>query len=199
MYYNRANRIPRNNQSQIQKPTFNVVEPFMGVLMVQLNHAMSIELQKFISSIEDVDEEVEALKMALRDPAQNGVFVYKEGPSFVVTRSFKGVVLVEMNQEMRDILIQFISYIQGGVDKIIWAFRLALENPEGSRDNRNRRRTEYTRRRRSNDDYVYQEGDDEEEYYDDDEYVDEDPRNHQADDEEEKEDKANPYYKKVEE
>ncbi len=130
-------RINGNNQ-QPTKPTFNVNSPFMGVLMVQLNHTMSIELQRFIDSVADVEDEVEALKDGLRDPSQYGVFVHREGPSFLVIRSFKGVVVVEMNQEMRELLIQFISDIEGGVDKIIWAFRLALENPEG-RDAHNRR------------------------------------------------------------
>lgn len=121
----------QNHSQKQQKPTFNVNPPFMGVTMVQLNHAMSIELQRFIGSINDVEDEILAFKAGLRDPANDGVYVYGQGPSFLVIRSFKGVVMAELNQEMRDLLIQFISDIEGGVDKIIWAFRLALENPEG--------------------------------------------------------------------
>lgn len=137
------------NRSAPQTPTFNIVPPFMGVLVVQLNHAMSLELQHFISSIneEDVDEEVDAFRQALRDPAQFGVYVFKEGPSLLAMRSFKGVVIVEMNLEMRDILVDFISEIDGGVDKIIWAFRLALENPEGGRPVKTNKQSGIRRRR----------------------------------------------------
>jgi len=120
-----------NRNQKAQKPTFNVNPPFMGVLMVQLNHTMSLELQRFINSIGDVEDEIRALKSGLRDPATNGAYVFKDGPSFLVIRSFKGVVMVEMNEEMRAMLISFISDIEGGVDKIIWAFRLALESPGG--------------------------------------------------------------------
>ena len=51
----------------------------------------------------------------------------------MVVRSFYGVVLVEMNIEMRDLIVDFINDIDGGVDKIIWAFKLALLNPGGRR------------------------------------------------------------------
>lgn len=123
----------------LQKPTFNVVAPFMNVTMVQLNHAMSIELQRFISNVGDVEEEISALRAGLRNPAEAGVYIYNDGASFNVIRSFKGVVLIEMNAEMRDMLIDFISDIQNGVDKIIYAFRLALENPEEGRQHRIKR------------------------------------------------------------
>ena len=137
-----------------QKPTFNIVRPFLGVLTVQLNHAMSIALQHFFNDVEGVEEEdphmyktVYAFTDALRDPSQFGAYVYKEGPSFVVHRSFKGVVLVEMNDDMRNILIDFISEIEGGVEKIIWAFRLGLENPDGCTEARGRNRTGEKRRK----------------------------------------------------
>lgn len=133
--------------NQPQKPTFNVVSPFMGVTVAQLNHAMSIELQNFIDSIDDVEDEVAALRDGLRDPANAGVQVYKDGPSFVVMRSFKGVVLVSLNEPMRELLIQFISDIEGHVDRLVWAFRLALENPEGRKPIRNGRFNQNKRQR----------------------------------------------------
>lgn len=130
-----------------QKPTFNVVRPFMGVLTVQMNHAMSIALQNFIDDVEGLETEIEAFAAALHDPIQDGAYVYKEGPSFVVHRSFKGVVTLDLNEDMRHLLIQFISDIEGGVDKIIWAFRLALEDPEGCVEARNRSSDGSKRRR----------------------------------------------------
>lgn len=140
-----------------QKPTFNIVRPFLGVLTVQLNHAMSMTLQQFFNDVEGVEEEdphmyktVYAFTDALRDPVQFGAYVYKEGPSFVVHRSFKGVVLIEMNDDMRNILIDFVSEIEGGVEKIIWAFRLGLENPDGCQEARSRSRTnDFNKRRKS--------------------------------------------------
>ncbi len=125
MYQNRVGR-PSNVP---QKPTFDVAVPFMGVLMFRCNHAMSMALQRFIDDVEDVENEIIAFKEAFRDPTENGAFVYKDGPSFVVNRSFKGVIQGQMNQEMRELLSNFIGDVEGGVDKIIWAFKLALENP----------------------------------------------------------------------
>jgi hypothetical protein len=120
----------------------------MGVLTIQMNHAMSMALQSFIEDVEGIEQEVEAFAAALHDPAQDGVYVYKDGPSFVVQRSFKGVVIIEMNEDMRHLLIQFISDIEGGVDKIIWAFRLAMEDPDGCQEARNRNAYDHTKRRR---------------------------------------------------
>lgn len=124
-----------NRSMSPQKPTFNIVPPFLGVTVLQLNHSMSHELQKFIGSIEesDVEQEMAAFKAALRDPINEGAYVFKEGPCFSIIRSFKGVVLAELNEEMRQLLIEFISDIEGGVDKIIWALKLALEDPDTTR------------------------------------------------------------------
>ena len=115
------------------KPTFNVIGPFVGTYLAQLNKQMNTLLQQFISQVDYVEEELEALKNALRDPQLSGFYDTKAGPSFVVVRSFYGVVLIEMNVEMRDLIVDFINDIDGGVDKIIWAFKLALLNPGGRR------------------------------------------------------------------
>ena len=125
MYQNRVGR----PSSTPPKPTFDVAVPFLGVLMFRCNHAMSMALQRFIDDVEDVENEIIAFKEAFRDPTENGAFVYKDGPSFVVNRSFKGVIQGQMNQDMRELLSNFIGDVEGGVDKIVWAFKLALENP----------------------------------------------------------------------
>ncbi len=52
------------------KPAFNVVEPFEGVTIVQLNASMRKLLQKFIEEVQDVEVEVIALGKALADPVK---------------------------------------------------------------------------------------------------------------------------------
>ena len=58
--------------SQEQKPAFNVHEPFMGVVVVQMNHVFSALLQRFIDEVDaadTVEPELWAFRRALGDPA----------------------------------------------------------------------------------------------------------------------------------
>jgi hypothetical protein len=52
------------------KPAFNVVEPFDGVTIVQLNSSMRKLLQRFIEEVQEVEVEVVALGKALADPVK---------------------------------------------------------------------------------------------------------------------------------
>lgn len=57
---------------QEQKPAFKVQEPFMGVVVVQMNHLFSALLQRFIDEVDDADAvepELWAFRRALGDPA----------------------------------------------------------------------------------------------------------------------------------
>jgi len=55
--------------SQNRKPAFNVVEPFQGVLIVQMNEEFSALLSDFIDDIDgNVESEIKALQFALRNP-----------------------------------------------------------------------------------------------------------------------------------
>lgn len=53
------------------RPRFTVHEPFMGVVMVQMNQAFSSLLQRFIDEIDEtntVESELWAFRRALGDP-----------------------------------------------------------------------------------------------------------------------------------
>ena len=83
------------------------------------NLAQDPELASLISHLDDpdyVDEQWE--------PTQNS-------GSFEIIETFNDVILITMDLVMRDILISCISGYEGEVQKTIWAFRLALENPAG--------------------------------------------------------------------
>lgn len=57
---------------QEQKAAFVVHEPFMGVIVVQMNAIFSALLQRFIDEVDDaetVEPELWALRRALADPA----------------------------------------------------------------------------------------------------------------------------------
>lgn len=58
--------------SQEQKPAFVVQQPFMGVVVVQMNSLFSALLQQFIDeadAVKTVEPEIWALRRALNDPA----------------------------------------------------------------------------------------------------------------------------------
>lgn len=54
-----------------QKPKFNVVEQFQGVVIVQMNQAMGQLLSEFIEDVTDVEREIVALGKALQDPEKS--------------------------------------------------------------------------------------------------------------------------------
>lgn len=165
----RYNRAP---VTQIRKPTFNVVKPFMGVTTIQMNHEMVKELSNFIQGFDTEDLESDLLR--LQDTLSN----YAEGASiegeddiprthqnaewnsglyfsssdsdpafsedgscnddkhydereYVFSPEISGVITLILNEKARQLLIEVISECEGQVDRIVWAFRLALEDPTG--------------------------------------------------------------------
>jgi hypothetical protein len=54
-----------------QPPKFNVVEPFQGVVIVQMNDEMGQLLSDFINDVEDVEREIRAFSKALQDPLKS--------------------------------------------------------------------------------------------------------------------------------
>jgi|19_taG_2_1085344.scaffolds.fasta_scaffold02714_9 hypothetical protein len=53
------------------RPQFNVVEPFQGVIIVQMNDEMGKLLSQFISEVNNVEHELIALGKALQDPLKS--------------------------------------------------------------------------------------------------------------------------------
>lgn len=54
-----------------QPPKFNVVEPFQGVIIVQMNDEMGQLLSNFINDVEGVEREIVAFGKALQDPMKS--------------------------------------------------------------------------------------------------------------------------------
>ncbi len=57
-----------------QRPRFTVHEPFMGVIVVQMNLAFSSLLQRFIDEVDEADSvepELWAFRRALGDPVES--------------------------------------------------------------------------------------------------------------------------------
>lgn len=126
MYHRQQYGGPHRQEPQI--PTFDVSLPFMGVYTVRGNHAFSMHMQSFIDDVDDVDEEILALREALYQPVQKGNFSNEEC-AFSVLRSFKGIVNIKMNEGMRKLLVDFISEVEGPLDRITFAFKGALTDP----------------------------------------------------------------------
>jgi hypothetical protein len=140
-----------------KKPsTFNVVPPFSGVIVAQLNGNMASDLVHFFK--EQFGSTPEVLRKNLsQDPELASLICHLDDPNyedeqwepsqnsatFEIIEAFNDVILITMDSAMRDILINYISDYEGEVQKTIWAFRLALENPVGKiqarRDNTSRR------------------------------------------------------------
>lgn len=123
-----------NDRKMPPKPAFNVTEPFMGIMMVQLNKEMCDLLKTFISNVGHVEEELLKLCDSLGELHTSSSYICLQGPSFSLSKDFMNTYVLRINKEMRDLLIDFITDIEGGVEKIVWAFHLALKNPEGPRE-----------------------------------------------------------------
>lgn len=120
------------------KPAFNVTEPFMGVWMVQLNREMCELLRSFIAGVSDVvEEELISLRSTLESLDVDSSY-YSDGSSYHFSKEFANTYILRLNTQMRNLLIDFVADIEGGVEKIVWAFHLALRNPEGPRESKKR-------------------------------------------------------------
>jgi len=129
-----------DNQSQTRetreyRPTFNVCLPFQRVTMVQMNLTMRDLLYDFFQELcdDETEEEVIAFGDALDDPA---IYVHAsrfDEPSFIIFEKYMGVVVIEMNDPMRDLIRKFIDDVEG-IEKEIMAFSKALADPEASRE-----------------------------------------------------------------
>ncbi len=134
-----------------KKPsTFNVVPPFSGVIVAQLNNQMATELVAFFKG--QFGKTPEALHKSLsHDPELASFIAHLDDPDYedqyIGWEPDKGtawfnlleandVIVAMMDSSMRDLLISYISDYEGDVPKTIWAFRLALENPLGKMQER---------------------------------------------------------------
>lgn len=153
----RYNRAP---VEQVRKPTFNVVKPFQGVTMVQLNAEMAKQLADFFDGFDEEDLEGDLRQLqdvldhysseseeSLPDDTDHALapFHYIDSQEvervpdkdrgssriYAVSNAIGGVFAVSVNEAARQLLIEVINECEGQVDRIVWAFRLALEDPTG--------------------------------------------------------------------
>jgi hypothetical protein len=126
-------------RKSMHKPAFNMIEPFIGVYMVQMNKEMCQFMADFIDNVVYVEEELKDLSKAFRN-------LSGEGTGFHLSNDYMHTFVLRLNKDMRYLLINFITDIEGGVEKIIWAFHLALKNPDGQKDLRIKKRYDIAER-----------------------------------------------------
>lgn len=133
--------------------------------MLQINHAMSSAIQDFIREFDpnDVEDEIMALCDALKDPTRS-VHAPSIGPAFIVDRSFKGVVVLRLNQDMTELLLEFLNEVVGHIEKPIYALRFALQDPSGGKSARENRPQRQRIRQSSYDRPEYQNSEDHEDH-----------------------------------
>lgn len=160
----RYNRAP---VEQVRKPTFNVVKPFQGVTTIQLNAEMSKQLADFLAGFDadDLEGDLRLLQDTLdhygseEDAATEEVSHYIDSNDngeddkdrgknrrYAISNAIGGVFSVSVSESARQLLIEVIDECEGQVDRIVWAFRLALEDPTGGpREPRNIRSSRSSR------------------------------------------------------
>ena len=134
---------PRGERPKVQLPAFNVCVPFQRITMVQMNLAMRDVLSDFFHELvdEEAEEEIVGFRDALDDPSVYVHATRPNEPSFLMCEKYMNVIVVEMNEAMRDLIRKFINEIEGRIEDEIWAFNRALENPEASREIREQKQS----------------------------------------------------------
>lgn len=124
---------PIHNQSTdaelVRKPAFNVTVPFEKITNVQMNMVMADSLTNFILDFDDIDVEMYALAETLRDPG--GWYRQKSETAFSVA-FFGGIVSIQLNKPMVDMLVDWITDTDGEIEPEITAFCCALRDPHGT-------------------------------------------------------------------
>lgn len=114
---------------QESRPTFNVVVPFEGVTVLQMNKAMSELLCTYILEFEDIDTEIYALAEHLRDP---GSWHRKTTNAAFSVDAFGDVVTLHVNQEMLEMIRSYVDEARSEAnpeDKEIRAMSFAIADP----------------------------------------------------------------------
>jgi hypothetical protein len=136
-------------QTRIPSPAFNVCLPFQRIYMVQMNVTMRDMLSDFFHELVDEEtdeEEIVAFRDALDDPS---IYVYARRPhepSFLACEKYMNVIVIELNEAMRQLILRFIRELNDRVIDEIWAFNKALEDPEASQAIREQKKAELAAR-----------------------------------------------------
>ncbi len=110
-----------------QKPTFNVVEPFDNILLIQMNVVMADSLRSYIFSFDEIDVDLYSLAEGLTDPRMWQRTLSQAG---FLTERFENVVTVQLNPPMRHKLRDNLSCAIYDEEPELVALGKALESPE---------------------------------------------------------------------
>jgi len=148
-------------------PAFNVYEPFQGVTIVALNDSMASLLVDFIDGVDEAHSDMALLAYALEGSSRrckNTKFGVASGIINEITDQRSGETLVSnvsalaLNYRMSRHLQNLIDEYSDDIERELVAFRMALANPEQSREiresklrdrDRDRDEDEYERPERS--------------------------------------------------
>ncbi len=108
------------------KPAFNVVVPFDGVTIIQMNDSMVNILSNLFEDFDDNEPEIDALSKCLSTP---GTWARKSTGASFSTEIFCGVTTLQTNQAMADIVKNYINNTDDEIDIEIRALSKAIENP----------------------------------------------------------------------
>ena len=138
------------NSAQPLKPMFNVVNPFLGMITVQLNKSMLRELHSFLEdelsylkTQDDEEEDFLSYFGTVVDSMKAAMSLGQSSSSSISICSNKEVFAMILPECTKLDLIDVISESSdrnSGVDKIIWALRLGLEDPNGKAERPEARR-----------------------------------------------------------
>ena len=108
------------------KAAFNVVVPFDGVTIIQLNKSMAELLADFLESFEDeIEPELDAL---LKSLDRSGSWSRKASGAAFSVDIFEGVVTVQVNQAMSNLIKDCINE-SDDIEVELRALGKAIENP----------------------------------------------------------------------
>lgn len=163
------------NKPVFNKPAFNVVVPFGGITVIQMNSEMASLISQFILECDDIEPEMRTFAYALNRPTGRSgpvstVVVEKGDENDRVIAEIMGkedheyqdstftisclnnVYSIQATRNMVEMITTFISEVDGEIEKEIVALSHALNNPEMCYelrlDKKNERREQYKSRSR---------------------------------------------------
>ena len=124
------------------KPIFNVVQPFQGITTIQMNESFAQLLADFINAYNSDDfQDAHVIDAVMEKLSRPGTWTDKTDKFIVSSDCVAGVKSMLVNSRTIGAIIRFIKSVDD-VDKEIWAFVMALKNPQACYENRNNRKEE---------------------------------------------------------
>jgi len=116
------------------KPIFNVVPPFQGITAVQMNESFAQLLADFLNAYGHSDfEDKHVITAVIEKLSRPGTWTDKVDKFIVSSDCVAGVKSLLINSRTIGALIRFIKSVDDEIDREIWAFVMALKNPDRRR------------------------------------------------------------------